>query len=136
MRQGKYKESTEKSRLVGARLTDKLKYVDILGFLRKIGSERVSRADLRKILITTHEIYGSEYLIRVSKEYMAHPKKFDLKFPSKLGKINAIEYFAILNKFTKDEKYLEAIVDYKNDSDPEVSKFAKYVRKRISEKED
>ena len=134
MGQRKYRESTEKLRLAEARLTDKLKYVDVLGILRKIGRERVSRAEIRKILTTTHEIYGSEYLIRISKEYVAHPERFDLKFHPKLGKIYAIQYFAILNKFTKDKKYLEAIIGYENDSDFEVNKFAKYVRKRISEK--
>ena len=67
---------------------------------------------------------------------MARPEKFDLKFPSRLGKIHTIQYYAILNKYTGDKNYLKAISDYENDSDSEVSKFAKHAMERISRKKD
>jgi len=123
--------SGRESRLV----MDKLRYTDLVGLFRKVGREKNLGGEILKYLIYTDEIYGSDYVIGLSKKVMANPKSFGAIFPSQLGKIYAVKYFARMHKRTGDDNYLKAILDYKEDSDSKVRQFAEQAEGKILKKE-
>lgn len=112
-------------------LIDKLKYTDLIGLLRRVGREKDLGAEIYKYLLHTHKIYGSDYIIRLSKQIVTHPQHFGAIFPSRLGKIYFIKYASRLYKSTKDKNYLNAISDYQEDSDSRIASVAKQTMEKI-----